>query len=44
MLKWIATVALLVGLPMAASAKQAPARFDWFEYRGDDHQPKPGPG
>lgn len=44
MLKWIAAIALLVGSPMAASAKQAPARYDWFEYRGNDRQPKPGPG
>jgi alpha-N-arabinofuranosidase len=27
-----------------AAAKQAPARFDWFEYRGDDRLPKAGPG
>jgi alpha-N-arabinofuranosidase len=44
MIKWIAAVTLLVAMPMAAPAKQAPARFDWFEYRGDDHRPKPGPG
>ena len=44
MLKWIAVVTLLVAMPMAAPAKQAPAQFDWFEYRGDDGQPKPGPG
>ena len=25
-------------------AEQGPARFDWFEYRGDDRLPKPGPG
>ncbi len=25
-------------------AKQAPAQFDWFDYRGDDGLPKPGLG
>jgi alpha-N-arabinofuranosidase len=44
MLKWIAAFALLVAAPVASFAKQGPARFDWFEYKGDDHQPKPGPG
>lgn len=29
---------------LASPALAGPARFDWFEYRGDDHQPKPGPG
>jgi len=36
-------IGLLMALGTAASAA-SPARFDWFEYRGDDHQPKPGPG
>jgi alpha-N-arabinofuranosidase len=43
MLRTIAALALLAAAPSLA-AKQAPARFDWFEYRGDDHLPKPGPG
>lgn len=28
---------------LSSPAIGAPARFDWFEYRGDDHQPKPAP-
>jgi xylan 1,4-beta-xylosidase len=44
MLKWIAALALLVSLPVASFAKQAPAEFDWFEYSGNDALPKPGPG
>ena len=35
---------LLVAAPVATSAKQAPAQFDWFEYQGKDGLPKPGPG
>jgi xylan 1,4-beta-xylosidase len=44
MLKWIAALTLLVGAPVATSAKQAPAQFDWFEYGGHDGLPTPGPG
>jgi len=44
MLKWIAALALLVSLPVASFAKQAPAEFDWFEYSGNDALPKPGLG
>ena len=40
--KWIGALALLGSA--SVEAKQAPAKFEWFEYRGDDHQPKPGPG
>src|SRR3569833_385717 len=36
-------IGLLMALSPAASTA-SPARFDWFEYRGDDHQPKPGAG
>lgn len=43
MLKLIAGL-LLMALGASAGAGQPPARFDWFEYRGDDHLPKPGPG
>jgi alpha-N-arabinofuranosidase len=42
MRKWLAVLAL-VALASPLAARQAPARFDWFEYRGDDHLPKPGP-
>ena len=38
----LAALALLA-LASPLAAKQAPARFDWFEYHGDDHLPKPGP-
>src|SRR5260221_1560420 len=44
MLKWIAALALLVASPVASFAKQARAKFDWFEYQGDDGLPKPGQG
>src|SRR4051812_27825388 len=44
MLKWLAALAALGSFATAAEAKQSPAKFDWFEYRGDDHLPKPGPG
>ncbi len=44
MLKWIAPFALLLAVPVATFAKQAPAKFDWFEYSGNDGLPKPGPG
>lgn len=44
MLRWIAAAAMLVAAPVASSAKQAPAQFDWFEYSGSDGLPKPGPG
>ena len=33
---------LVISAP--ALARQAPAKFDWFEYRGNDGLPKPGPG
>lgn len=33
----------LVALASPLAAAQAPARFDWFTYQGDDHLPKPGP-
>jgi alpha-N-arabinofuranosidase len=36
-------IGLLMALGPAVSSA-SPARFDWFEYHGDDHQPKPGPG
>jgi alpha-N-arabinofuranosidase len=41
MRKWMLAAALL-SAPVLA--KQAPARFDWFDYRGDDglQEPKPG--
>ena len=42
MLESIAALALLA--PVTRLEKQAPVRFDWFEYRGDDRQPKPAPG
>ena len=42
---------IAAGLALAATAMPAPAyaaegaaAFDWFEYRGDDPLPKPGPG
>jgi alpha-N-arabinofuranosidase len=44
MFKWIAAFTLLVAAPVATFAKQAPARFDWFEYSGDDDLPKPRAG
>ena len=34
--KWIAAIALL-GAAVSAEGKQAPARFDWFEYRERDY-------
>lgn len=34
--------ALMLALSTASNA--APARFDWFDYRGNDGLPKPGPG
>ncbi|HVU29440.1 MAG TPA: glycoside hydrolase family 43 protein [Sphingomicrobium sp.] len=40
--EWMLGLALL-SAPVAA-ASQEPARFDWFEYRGDDGLPKPRPG
>src|SRR5690348_2673639 len=43
MLKLI-TGLLVMAIAATADARQPPARFDWFEYRGDDHLPKPGPG
>ena len=42
--KCLPALALLAAGVAPASAKQAPAQFDWFEYRGDDGLPKPGPG
>jgi xylan 1,4-beta-xylosidase len=44
MFKWVAAFTLLVAAPVATFAKQAPARFDWFEYSGSDGLPKPAPG
>ena len=41
--KWLAALAMLPAVASVA-AKQPPAQFDWFEYRGDDGLPKPGPG
>ena len=41
MLKWIVALATLVVTPAVAHAAQGPARFDWFDYRGDDHRPAP---
>ena len=35
---------VLLATASPALAKQAPAQFDWFEYRGEDGLPKPGPG
>jgi alpha-N-arabinofuranosidase len=43
MRKLIAALALLA-LATTTNAKQSPARFDWFEYSGDDHLPRPGAG
>jgi len=43
MLKWNVAGALLVA-PAKSHARQAPAEFDWFEYKGDDRPPKPEPG
>ena len=40
----VAWIALLLSAPVSAAQKDGAARFDWFEYRGDDGQPKPGPG
>jgi alpha-N-arabinofuranosidase len=39
----IVAACALLALASPLAAKQAPARFDWFDYRGDDHLPKPGP-
>jgi alpha-N-arabinofuranosidase len=39
---WLAALAL-IALASPLAARQGPARFDWFDYRGDDHLPKPGP-
>ena len=41
--KWIAAI-LLLAAAATGPAQQPPARFDWFEYSGEDHLPKPGPG
>jgi len=43
----IATALLAAALwaaPAAAAQQGGGARFDWFEYRGDDHQPAPRNG
>ena len=37
-------LAALVSAPAVAAQQGGVARFDWFEYRGDDHQPAPRPG
>jgi alpha-N-arabinofuranosidase len=37
-------VSLLFMTTPALSVAQQPARFDWFDYRGDDGLPKPGAG
>jgi len=45
-LRWLYSV-LASATVLAGAAPPPPtsvARFDWFEYRGDDHQPKPGAG
>ena len=44
MLSLAAALAMLAITPAPAPAAVAPARFEWFDYRGDDAQPKPGPG
>lgn len=36
--------ALVLGSPAAAARHEEPARFDWFEYRGDDKLPRPKAG
>jgi alpha-N-arabinofuranosidase len=43
MRKRLIAATVLAALSAPAAAVQAPARFDWFEYRGDDGLPKPGP-
>ncbi|MFL6727430.1 MAG: glycoside hydrolase family 43 protein [Sphingomicrobium sp.] len=37
-------VAVLLAVPAMAAHLTAVARFEWFEYRGGDLQPRPGPG
>lgn len=41
LLNGLAAMVVLAGM---AAQSSSIARFDWFEYRGDDRQPKPGPG
>src|SRR3982750_631977 len=41
LLNGLAAMALVAGMGAQSSAV---ASFDWFEYHGDDGQPKPGPG
>lgn len=43
LLRSLAAVVLMAVVPATKSVNQGPARFDWFEYRGDDHRAKPGP-
>jgi xylan 1,4-beta-xylosidase len=43
-LKAIAACLLFVAIPVHAQTIHATARFEWFDYRGDDALPKPGPG
>jgi alpha-N-arabinofuranosidase len=40
----LAAFALLSATSATVAHAEPTARFDWFEYRGDDRQPKPGPG
>jgi len=42
MRKWPSAALSLIAAAVPAAA-QEPAKFDWFEYRGDDSLPKPGP-
>lgn len=41
LLRSVAALAILAGTSSAHAEAQGPARFDWFEYRGDDQQPTP---
>ena len=38
------SLALLAWAAIVSAPAQKPARFEWFEYRGDDNLPRPGPG
>jgi alpha-N-arabinofuranosidase len=44
MRRLIGTALLALASAAAAAPAQPPARFDWFDYRGDDGLPKPAPG
>jgi xylan 1,4-beta-xylosidase len=44
MIRLAAAAAIVLASAAAAAPVQPPARFDWFDYRGDDGLPKPGAG